>query len=136
MIDETIQAYRDGRLSDLDSTQRVEALLELLRNGEGEGQPAALIGQRDAFAYYGVLTSYIEPPAEWMVDVALQAQAAINQRKIRDWVGNPDVENQMKRDLDNLLYDPLRTAGIRLSDERLMALIEAIIMVARKRDGL
>jgi type I restriction enzyme R subunit len=136
MIDETIQAYRDERLSELDFEKRAEAIRDLLRAGEGEGQPAPLVGHRDAFAYYGVLTAYIEPLADWMVELALQAEGIINQRKIRDWVGNPDVENQMKRELDNLLYDPLRTAGISLSDDRLTALIEAIIMVARKRDGL
>ena len=136
MIDETIQAYRDERLSELDFNQRAEAIRDLLRKGEGEALPEALAGQRDAFAYYGVLTSYLEQSADWTIEAALSAESIIEQHKIRDWVGNPDVENRMKRAIDDVLYEFLRQSDIALSDERLNALIEALVMVARKRDGL
>jgi type I restriction enzyme R subunit len=136
MIDETIQAYRDERLSELDFNQRAEAIRDLLRKGEGEALPEALAGHRDAFAYYGVLTSYLEHAADWMIEAALNAEGIIERHKIRDWVGNPDVENRMKRAIDDALYDFLRNADIVLNDERLNALIEALVMVARKRDGL
>jgi type I restriction enzyme, R subunit len=136
MIDETIQAYRDERLSELDFNQRAEAIRDLLRKGESEVLPEALSGHRDAFAYYGVLTSYLEQSADWMIEAALNAESIIERHKIRDWVGNPDVENRMKRAIDDTLYDFLRQSDIVLSDERLNALIEALVMVARKRDGL
>ena len=136
LIDETIQSYREGRLSELELSQQADAIRDLLRGGEGHGLPAPLAGRKDAAAYYGIFTTSLEAEADWMVTAALVAEDKIDTLKIRDWVGNLDVEKRMMRALDDGLYDVLRDGEVTLTDERLKALIEALIVVARKRDAI
>ena len=136
LIDETIQAYHDERLSELELTERAEAIKEMLRTGEGQSLPDRLVGRRDAVAYYGVLTTALDTAEEWVVTAAVAIEATVDRLKIRDWVGNLDVEKRMMRALDDTLYPFLRDAGLTLSDPQLTALIEALILLARRRDAL
>jgi len=135
LIDETIQSYREGRISELEFSQQADAIREQLRTGEGDSLPSPLVGHKDAAAYYGILTMTLATEADWMATAALAVETIINKQKIRDWVGNLDVEKRMMRALDDGLYEALRDGGITLTDEQLKALIERLIMVARKRDA-
>jgi len=80
---------------------------ETLTSGITDNTPTRLKNLRDARAYFGIITDSLEirsPAAEALADLAIAIEHCINDEKIRDWVGNRDVENQMKARLDDLLY--------------------------------
>lgn len=136
LIDETIQAYREERISELELSERAEAIKEMVREGVENGIPAPLVNRKDAYAYYGLLTDMMSTQADWMVDAAIAVEETIDALKIRDWVGNPDVERRMLRALDDVLYPLLRSDEVTFTDEQMDALLQSLILTARKRDAL
>ncbi|MDX1990807.1 MAG: type I restriction endonuclease subunit R [bacterium] len=136
LIDETIQAYREERLSELELAGEAERIQEMLREEATASTPAAFAGRRDAPAYHGLLTTTLESDAPWLVEAALAIEDTINRLKIRDWVSNLDVQKQMARALDECLYEMLRVQEVTMSNERLDAVIEALVALAKSRDHL
>lgn len=55
MIDETIQAYRDGRISEAEKLQQANELLDQAQSGQDSSLPHQLRAYRHAGAYYGLL---------------------------------------------------------------------------------
>ena len=46
------------------------------------------------------------PAAEALADLPIAIECCVDDKKIRDWVGNRDVENQMKARLDDYFIMP------------------------------
>jgi type I restriction enzyme R subunit len=59
----------------------------------------------------------------------------IEGRKVRDWVGNDDVENRIRDDMEDYLYDLQGKAGIPLTGTDMDEIMDAVIAVARNREG-
>ncbi len=137
LIEATIQAYREGRLSQAEYLRHAEEQLAQMRQGRDSSQPATLDRYRHAAAYYGVLR---EPLVAYgttddqVAEVAIQAEGIIERRKVTDWTVNLDTQNRIKRDLDNLLYDLERRYTLHFSDTELDMLIEQVLEVAKARE--
>ena len=69
-----------------------------------------------------------------LVMAALEFDAAILRRRIRDWGNNQTVQNRMKDDMDDRLYQLEQNFGVRLPITLRDALFEKILSVARHRD--
>ena len=76
------------------------------------------------------------PDPECLADLAIAFERCIEDHKVRDWVGNRDIENRMKLALDDVFYEANRANGWKLSDAEQDAVLEGIIDVARRRDSL
>ena len=137
LVEDTIEAYRTGRISELEYLNQMEAALDEFRSGHMGDLPPQLIGTHDAPAYYGLLNECF-PSAERSAtaELAVGMEQALNRLKVRDWVANPDVINRMKGVLDDLLYDFGREIGQPLEVSALDALIDQLVEVARSRDGI
>jgi type I restriction enzyme R subunit len=116
MIDETIEAYKQGRLSELQYLEKVSEAMESVRTRRDDATPEELRRYKHAAAYYGVirepLASYFtEAEAARLIqnaqEMAIRIEVIIEQRKIRDWVNNADVHNQMKAAIEDYLFDEL-----------------------------
>ncbi len=111
----------------------------LLVSGVADTTPPRLKGYRDAPAYFGILSRILAqhaPDPDVQADLAIAFEEAIEQHKVRDWVGNRDVENKMKLALDDLLYAVTNAHAWSLSDAEQDAILGGIIDVAGRRDGL
>ncbi len=139
MIDETIQLYKQGRIDEIEYLNQMRQHEETLTSGIADGTPPKLKAYRDARAYFGIMTDALEsraPAADDLADLAIEIEHAIEGQKVRDWVGNRDVENQMKLTLDDLLYKANRAHGWSLSAAEQDSILNGIIEVARRRDPL
>jgi type I restriction enzyme R subunit len=70
----------------------------------------------------------------------LSAEAAahlvgiINSHRRVDWAQDPDVENAMKNDIDDYIFDVIRGEhNVPISPEAIDALIDRLLMVARRQ---
>lgn len=144
MIEETIEQYKQGRLSELEYLNEVEAARESLVEGRDSSLPIQLHDAQDAAAYYGLLLEplsvHSHDGAELIrasvADLAVECELAINQLKVRDWTSSLDVVNQMKTALEDCLYEFDTTHGLKLTSGELDTLIESIVETARNRDYL
>ena len=143
MIEDTIEAYRQGRIDELDYFQRVEAARDELASGKDSSLPPQLAEYQDASAYYGLL---LEPLARYtndgtqpeflslVADLAISCEQTINSLKVRDWAHNPDIINDIKVGIDDLLYSLKGDYGIALSTDEMDVIIDAVVETAKKRD--
>jgi type I restriction enzyme R subunit len=144
MVEATIEAYRQGRLDEIEYLNEMEAARQQMLAGRDTGLPPQLAGYADAGAYYGLLAEDLNPHAPnadgmfhgAMADLAIQFEAAINALKIRDWVNNPDVMNQMKNALEDHLYDFKGAHAMSLTGAEMDTIINRVMDTAQKRNHL
>lgn len=142
LLTETIEAYRAGRLSELDYLKQAQAILAQVQQGTDRAIPAQLQRYKDARAYYGVLQQEIgvgadRPSAvgdEQMAEMAIAIERLIEARKIRDWVRNRDIHKAMMNDIEDYLFSlpalvPQLRAGTVLDQ-----ILEQVLEIAKQRD--
>ncbi len=142
MIQETIDAFRQQRIDELEYLERAREILREVRTGQAEGIPARLGPYRDAPAYYGLLIDALdhrecEPVnmQELCARAAIALEEIIKAHRRVDWTANHDLQNQIKLAMDDPLFALLGDMGVTLSDAELDMLEEQIVEVARHRDS-
>jgi hypothetical protein len=55
---------------------------------------------------------------------------------VRDWVNNSDVHKDMKRDIEDYLFDIGQRYGLPLTFDDIDQILDSVIEVARQRDRL
>ncbi|NVM23590.1 MAG: type I restriction endonuclease subunit R, partial [Desulfobacterales bacterium] len=145
LIDETIKAYREGRISEAEYLQRATEIMQTIRSGKDASMPEKLRRYRDASAYYGVIR---EPLVQYTVnvpelsmddliaDVAIRLEQIIEERKIRDWTTNLDVQNQIKLAMEDYLYSIKGRYNIPLTGGDMDVILDSVLEVAKHRDRM
>lgn len=139
LIDATIQAYRQGRIDEIEYLSQMHQHEEALTSGITDSTPPKLKAYRDARAYFGIMSDALEsraPFADSVAELAIDIERSIEGQKVRDWAGNRDIENQMKLALDDLLYKANRAHDWKLSAAEQDTLLNGLIEIARRRDSL
>jgi type I restriction enzyme R subunit len=143
LIDETIRAYREGRLSEAEYLRQTREILKTVQTGHDESIPHSLRRYRDAPAYYGQirdpLSRYTVPgvtPDDLSAEVAIHLEEIIEAHKIRDWAGNLDVRNQIKLAMEDYLYSVKERHGLALSGGDMDLILDGVLDVARHRDRM
>ncbi len=145
LIEETIRTYREERMNELEYFAAMNDILQLVRTGAGRDLPVALNGHFHASAYYGILSDQLTrfqgdedkaAFADFVAEIAVQVEALIAARQVRDWVSNKDIHNEIRNDIEDLLYTVKDEQDIPLTTSDMDVMIEALLEVARKRDSL
>ena len=101
---------------------------------------------KHAAAYYGVLsesrhalphTNRLDPRDAYLGEISPRIEQIIESHKIRDWVRNADVQNQMKADIEDYLFDEIQPQfGMQIDTAMLDEILDRLIELARRRDPL
>ncbi len=137
LIEETIEAYRQGRIDQVEYLNQAEGHMSQMRQGYDAQQPSQLAHYRDASAYYGVLRELLAPynvSDERIAEMSIRQEEIIERFKVTDWGRNFDVQKQIKRRLDDAFYELEEATGTALDEEALSSSIERILDVAKARD--
>jgi type I restriction enzyme R subunit len=145
LIEETIAAYRQGRISEAEYFKRTGEILHTVQTGRDADTPGRLLQYRDAPAFYRAM---LEPLAQYemkvpgttkddlLADVAIRLERIIEERKIRDWTTNLDVQNEIKRAMDEYLYSVKDRCGIPLIEGDIDVILDRVLELAKQRDRL
>ena len=139
MIEETIAAYRAGRIDEIEFLTQMQQRMSEMRQGHVNELPQRLTRFRDAPAYFGIIKESLAAyklNETTAVDAAIQLEAIIEARKIRDWKDNPDVKNRIHDDIEDYLYELSENSNFTLTTVDIDEIIESVISVARHRDGI
>ncbi|MBN1122216.1 MAG: type I restriction endonuclease subunit R [Anaerolineae bacterium] len=142
LIDETIEAYYQGRIDELTYLGEMEDALEQVRTGQDRNQPAILAPYKHAPAYYGIMRGILsdidlgEGGDQLVAEMAVGIEEIIEQHKIRDWADNPDVLNRIMLDIEDHVFAVMDEIGVSLPDEVLDMLIDNLVDLSRKRAAL
>jgi type I restriction enzyme, R subunit len=147
LIDETIESYKQGRINELQYLEKVNDAMDAIRKGRDVTSiPPELLHRKHAAAYYGianeVLVEYFDESeknklSEVSKEIALHADDIIERNKIRDWVNNAYVHNQMKGAIEDYILDEVcLDYGLQIKNDDLDEILDRTIEVARKRSIL
>jgi type I restriction enzyme R subunit len=144
LLQETIDAYRAERLSEKDYLNKVTEIMQSVLGRSGDHLPEELNGKEVAKAFYGVVSEAfegLEMKDEAMpygkeslaADVAVKIDDAVRERLRVDWRSNPDVQNEMRNAIDDLLYQAKSDKGVSLTTEGMDSIVERSIDIAKNR---
>ena len=145
LIEDTIEAYRQGRLNEAEYLQKADEILKEVQAGQDTDTPQHLYQYRDAPAYYGAIR---EPMNQYtvddpdmdiralMADVAVRLEEIVEAHKITDWATNPDVKQEIKRAMDEYLYSIKGRYEIPLSQGDVQVILDSVVDIAEQRDRM
>lgn len=140
MLEETIKAWKDKRISDAEYLRRAQEIMETVRGRKEEGLPPALEGKDAAKAFYGIVLETFkgsigegDRTRDLSCKVALTIDQMIVAHTKRDWTNDQDAVNRMKNDIDDYLFDLKSQEKINLSLEQMDRVMNDCIAVAKRR---
>jgi type I restriction enzyme, R subunit len=146
MIDETIKAYKEGRISELQYLDTVTDAMDRVRSREDDTTPIELRRTKHAAAYYGLIREtagnyFTDADRERLMGIATEMALCIDQiiekHKIRDWVRNTDIQNQMKGEIEDYIFDEIQGRhNIQIDMIMLDEILDNMIELAKRRDAL
>ena len=69
----------------------------------------------------------------WVADAAMAIDDTILRERIVNWTTNADVQNQMRNDIEDALFDLKSRAGLDLSFDEIDVILEKCLDIARRR---
>lgn len=139
LLEETIKAWREKRISDAEYLKRTKEIMDSVVNRK-EDLPAQLEGRDVAKAFYGIILETVKSQIgegtkliDFAVKVALNVDDLIQSHLKRDWVADRDAVNRMKNDIDDFLFDLTEKEKVTLTTEQMDHIIDECIAVSKRR---
>lgn len=135
-IEETIEEYRNRRITDSEYLQRMQDIKEDFRKGNSGISYPTNITTENSRAFYGVIYDKLIPRMkenaniEEIGEIALTIQREIESKIKRDWNYNTDIHNEIAQAIDDTIFMYATRKNINLDLEELDKLIEEIINIA------
>lgn len=135
-IEETIEAYRNRRITDSEYLQKMQDIKEDFRKGNSGISYPTNITTENSRAFYGVIYDKLIPRMkenaniEEIGEIALTIQREIECKIKRDWHYNTDIHNEIAQAIDDTIFMYATRKNINLDLEELDKLIEEIINIA------
>ena len=135
-IEETIEAYRNRRITDSEYLQKMQDIKEDFRKGNSGISYPTNITTENSRAFYGVIYDKLIPRMkendniEEIGEIALTIQREIESKIKRDWHYNTDIHNEIAQAIDDTIFMYATRKNINLDLEELDKLIEDIINIA------
>jgi type I restriction enzyme R subunit len=141
LIQQAIDDYRAGRISDLEYLRQASAIKDAVVNRKVDDVPAVLHGKDHAIACFGILEPYFGrhvADAAQAKDVAANAAvsiwAIVERNKVVGFWDNLDAQRRTMNEMDDFLYDEIRgTRNIALTTEEMDEIIDRSMQLARHR---
>ncbi len=135
-IEETIEEYRNRRISDSEYLEKMQNIREdFVKGNSGINYPSN-INTENARAFYGViydrLVSKMNEKAniEELGDITLVIQKEIESKVKVDWHNNKDIHNELAQFIEDTIYTYKARKNINISFDEIDLIIEEIIEIA------
>ena len=143
LIRQTIEAYRQKRIDELEYFNRVKDYENQFFEGAQSNLPEALIGNKKATAFYNLLGEHLKtldtlPNTAQKVEWALQLDLLINHiiyeegTPIVDWQQNSLLVNEIAQTIDDFFYQLKHQQGVEIPFDIVDTIIEEIVKVSKQ----
>jgi len=142
LIRQAIEDFRAKRISDLEYLNRVRYIRDQMVRRDTADLPEPVRDDPLASAFYGCVHETLQsldggkPPGIEAVsaDAARNIVDIVNSHRRVDWTSSADVENAIKNDIDDYMFDVIRSEhGVPISPEAIDTLVDQLLMVARRQ---
>ncbi|MDE2260227.1 MAG: type I restriction endonuclease subunit R [Betaproteobacteria bacterium] len=141
LIQQAIDDYRAGRISDLEYLKQASDIKDAVVNRKPDDVPSVLHGNDHAIACFGVLEPYFgrhvadaTQAREVAADAAVSIWGIIERNRVVGFWDNLDAQRRTMNEMDDYLYDKIRgERGIPLTTEEMDEIIGRSMQLARYR---
>lgn len=140
ILDDVIGAWGLGRISDANCLEQVTNVMNKIRDRLSANLPPELQDNDAAEAFYGVVNDVFgrlkaAPPDARRIatETALKIDRIIRETRVVDWTSKPDIQNEMRNQIDDCLYELKKHRGLDLGFDDMDCIIESSINIARTR---
>lgn len=140
LIEETIRAFQEGRLTEKEYLESIINTRDNLKGGIQEDIPSSLHHNPQARAFYGALFEVLENIDKEGVVQELKENIAksgkeitsiVERLVIRDWKKNLDVQRQMENDIEDYLIENRKKIGFEISFDDIDEILVKCLKVAK-----
>ena len=143
LIRQTIEAYRQKRIDELEYFNRVRDYENQFFEGAQSDLPEALIGNKKATSFYNLLGEHLKtlgtlPNTAQKVEWALQLELLINHiiyeegTPIVDWQQNSLLVSEIAQTIDDFFYQLRQQQGVEIPFDIVDTIIEEIVKVSKQ----
>lgn len=139
MLEDAIRAFREQRLSDVEYLGRVNEISAKVRDRTDDELPDLMRQHDSARPFYGLVREVFHGKTggndekQLSADAALRIDQIISVHRIVSWGTNPDVQNRMRIEIEDYLFDLKKQRGVELTFNDIDQIIERCIENARVR---
>jgi type I restriction enzyme R subunit len=140
MLQEVIDDFRAQRLEGAEYLRRAMTIMESVLTRTGDDVPDEVAHNENAKAYYGSIKDVFERRKADGLDVKrLAAEAGLNfdriieNRRIVNWANNIDVQNRMRQELEDYLFELKDRSGIPLAFDDIDTILDESLDIAKAR---
>ncbi|UFS72658.1 HsdR family type I site-specific deoxyribonuclease [Geomonas sp. RF6] len=142
LVQQAIDDYRSGRISDAEYLRKVADQLATVRQGHEAELPDQLTHYKEARSFYGVVGEVLEgygpeqaERKQLATEMAIAIDEIIGSLKRRDWHTMEDVMKDMQNAIDDYLFEARDRLGVGLSTADMDVIIERCLSIAKKLAG-
>ena len=141
LIRDTLEEYRQERISEAEFLRRVTAIKNEVVNRPADNLPLPLQHHPTATAIYGLLKEKVHGQiktdmlAEWSVQAesVMDSLLTDDDRPVVDWVNRSEIMNRLRYSLDDLAWTLNDSTDTQLSLTDIDDLIEQLVQVAKAK---
>lgn len=140
LLKEAIRAFREERIKANEYLKRVTEIMNSVINRTGDDVPDSLMNHDVAKAYFGTVKGRLKDTVpnidglqDKMGDIVLKIETIIENNRIVNWTMDSDVQNCMRNEIDDALFDWQNSIGIKLSFDDIDAIMEQCLDIAKAR---
>ena len=140
LIEETIRAFREGRIDEKEYLESVLSTRSDLQSGHQEGLPDILVDKTEARAFFGALSEVlsvthgkdeIKSIKDQLAQAGIQIGSIVEKLTIRDWKRNIDVQNKMENKIEDYLIEHRKALGLEITFEEIDDILAKCLKVAK-----
>ena len=140
MLEDAIAQFKADRISDLEYLRRVQDVQNHVVHHSGDDTPEQICGSEIQRSYFGLLRELLGARVidqSTVRQLSTKAAVAIDQvlqnHRIVNWKQNPDVQNRMKTEIEDVVLDLAKENDVRVEFEELDALLDQVLRVAFRK---
>lgn len=138
LIEETLQAYREKRISEKDLLNKATELRDKVLTRTGDELPKSLDDNDAAKAFFGVLKKCLSAKndvtgqrQDVLAEMSLEIDAIIVENRIVDWTRNTYVQNIIKNAIEDYVIDVKMEHKLEIDFEVLDRILEEVVKAAK-----
>jgi type I restriction enzyme R subunit len=140
MIEETIKAFQDGRLTEAEYLQQILEVRDDLEKGHQEGIPTSIQQDPQARAFFGAVSEVLKSThgkqkvdqiADHLATAGKEISQIVENLTIRDWKKNLDVQRKMENEIEDFLIDHRKNLGIEITFDEIDEILNKCLKIAQ-----
>ena len=136
MLQSVIDDFRQRRIDENAYLNQVTAVMNSVVNRAGDNIPPSLDGHDVAKAYFGIVNQSLAgtiSDQELLAEISLAVDEIIERNRIVQWVDNQDVQNKMRLEIEDWLFDYAEHKEFDLDFKIVDVILDQCIDVAKVR---